>query len=73
MAGPQLAKTGNSIGREVSRAQGLLLGRLVDVGMMLRDQASLAALTEDVVKTCEIEGESLNAQSVRSSIARRWA
>jgi Fic family protein len=56
---------------EVSRAQGLLLGRLADAGMMLRDQASLAALTEDVVKTCEIEGESLNAQSVRSSIARR--
>ena len=36
---------------EVSRAQGLLIGRLVDVGMALRDQASLAALTEDVVKT----------------------
>ena len=56
---------------EVSRAQGLLLGRLADVGMALRDQASLAALTEDVVKTSEIEGEVLNVQSVRSSIARR--
>lgn len=56
---------------EVSRAQGLLLGRLADVGMALRDQASLAALTEDVVKTSEIEGEVLNMQSVRSSIARR--
>ena len=30
---------------EVSRAQGLLMGRLADVGMALRDQASLAALT----------------------------
>jgi Fic family protein len=56
---------------EVSRAQGLLLGRLADVGMPLRNQASLAALTEDVIKTSEIEGERLNADSVRSSIARR--
>jgi Fic family protein len=56
---------------EVSRAQGLLMGRLADVGMALRDQASLAALTEDVLKTSEIEGEQLNVQSVRSSIARR--
>jgi Fic family protein len=56
---------------EVSRAQGALVGRLADVGMALRDQASLAALTEDVVKTSEIEGEQLNVASVRSSIARR--
>lgn len=56
---------------EVSRAQGMLLGRLSDAGLALRDQASLAALTEDVVKTSEIEGEVLNAESVRSSIARR--
>ncbi|MBT9495264.1 MAG: Fic family protein [Paucibacter sp.] len=56
---------------EVSRAQGLLMGRLADVGMALRGQASLAALTEDVIKTSEIEGEQLNVESVRSSIARR--
>jgi len=56
---------------EVSRAQGVLLGRLTDVGLALRDQASLAALTEDVLKTSEIEGEMLNVESVRSSIARR--
>lgn len=56
---------------EVSRAQGHLMGRLADVGMALRDQASLAALTEDVVKTSEIEGEHLNVASVRSSIAHR--
>ena len=55
----------------VSRAQGLLHGRLADVGLTLRNQASLAALTEDVLKTSEIEGERLNADSVRSSIARR--
>ena len=56
---------------EVSHAQGMLLGRLADVGMTLRVQASLAALTEDVIKTSEIEGERLDAESVRSSIARR--
>ena len=53
---------------DVSRAQGLLMGRLADVGMVLRDQASLSVLTEDVIKTSEIEGERLNVESVRSSI-----
>lgn len=56
---------------EVSLAQGVLLGRLSDLGMGLRDQACLAALTDDVVKTSEIEGEHLSVHSVRSSIARR--
>jgi Fic family protein len=55
----------------VSRAQGLLLGRLADVGMATREAASLAALAEDVLKTSEIEGEVLEAASVRSSLARR--
>lgn len=56
---------------DTSRAQGMLMGRLADVGMALRDRASLLTLTEDVIKTSEIEGEQLNAESVRSSIARR--
>jgi Fic family protein len=56
---------------EVSRAQGLLLGRLADVGLASRERASLTALTDDVLKTSAIEGETLDAQSVRSSIARR--
>ncbi|MEO7934974.1 MAG: Fic family protein [Dokdonella sp.] len=56
---------------EVSRTQGLLIGRLADIGMTLRDQASLVTLTEEVVKTSEIEGEFLNVESVRSSISRR--
>jgi Fic family protein len=55
----------------VSHAQGMLMGRLADVGMALREQSNLAALTEDVVKSSEIEGEHLDVQSVRSSIARR--
>ncbi|VVD95699.1 Fic family protein [Pandoraea terrigena] len=56
---------------DVSRAQGLLMGRLADVGMALRDQASLSALTEDVIKTSEIEDEHLSVEPVRSSVARR--
>lgn len=56
---------------EVHLAQGHLLGRMHDLGMDLRDQATLRVLTEDVLKTSEIEGESLNPESVRSSIARR--
>src|SRR5687768_14379236 len=55
----------------VSRSQGLLLGRLADLGMALRNRASLAATTDEMVKTSEIEGERLDVQSVRSSIARR--
>jgi len=56
---------------DASHAQGRLIGRLIDVGMAMRDQATLAALTDDVVKTSAIEGESLNVDTVRSSIARR--
>lgn len=39
--------------------------------MALRNEASLSALTEDVVQTSAIEGEALNVASVRSSVARR--
>jgi Fic family protein len=56
---------------QVHLAQGHLLGRMHDVGMDLRDEASLRVLAEDVLKTSEIEGEKLNLESVRSSIARR--
>jgi len=56
---------------DVSRVQGNLMGRLPGVGIVLRDQASLSVLTGDVIRTSETEGEQLNAQSVRSSIARR--
>jgi Fic family protein len=56
---------------QVHQAQGHLLGRMHDLGMDSRDQATLRVLTEDVLKTSEIEGEKLNPDSVRSSIARR--
>ena len=51
--------------------QGLLLGRLWDIGLGERTAISLQTLSETVLKNSEIEGELLNAQSVRSSLARR--
>lgn len=45
------------------------LGRMESLGFRLRDEALLATLTQDVVKTSEIEGEHLNAAQVRSSAA----
>lgn len=56
---------------EVSQAQGRLLGRLADVGWDTQAQAQLIAVTSDVLKTSEIEGEPLDLASVRSSVARR--
>ena len=51
--------------------QGRLLGSMARLGFDLRLEAQLEALTEDVVKSSEIEGEVLDRQSVRSSIARQ--
>jgi Fic family protein len=55
----------------INLAQGYLYGRLADVGVAVREQATLIALTDEVIKTSAIEGEQLNADAVRSSIARR--
>jgi len=51
--------------------QGLLLGKMQDLGYQLKSEATLAALTEETVKSSAIEGEQLNSDSVRSSLARR--
>ena len=50
--------------------QGLLLGKMHDLGYQLQMEATLAALTEETVKSSAIEGEELNPESVRSSLAR---
>src|SRR5258708_499236 len=55
----------------VRHQQGRLLGRMEGLGFKLRQEAVLQTLTEDVLKTSEIEGERLDAEQVRSSIARR--
>jgi len=51
--------------------QGRLLGRMEALGFELRQEASLTSLTSDVVKSSAIEGENLDPNEVRSSIARR--
>jgi Fic family protein len=51
--------------------QGRLLGQMEALGLAHRAEAVLATLTEDVLKSSEIEGERLDQQQVRSSIARR--
>ena len=51
--------------------QGLLLGRMNALGFAIRAEAGLETLTLDVVKSSAIEGESLDAVQVRSSLARR--
>jgi Fic family protein len=51
--------------------QGRLLGKMESLGFALQTEASLATLTSDVVKSSAIEGELLNVDEVRSSIARR--
>lgn len=56
---------------QVHQGQGHLQGRLHDVGWAVQEQAMLQVLSQDVLKTSEIEGELLNPQSVRSSLARR--
>jgi Fic family protein len=55
----------------VRHRQGKLIGRMQALGFALREEAVLRTLTEDVVKSSEIEGEILDPDQVRSSIARR--
>jgi Fic family protein len=55
----------------IRHRQGRLLGRMEGLGFALQKEAQLETLTLDVVKSSEIEGETLNPEQVRSSIARR--
>jgi Fic family protein len=60
---PQLAN--------VRHRQGRLIGRMEGLGFQLKAEAVLQSLTEEVLKSSEIEGELLSRDQVRSSIARR--
>ena len=51
--------------------QGRLVGQMEALGFRVREEAVLRTLTEDVLKSSEIEGEKLDADQVRSSVARR--
>jgi Fic family protein len=55
----------------VRHRQGKLIGHMQALGFRLQQEAVLRTLTEDVLKSSEIEGEQLDAEQVRSSIARR--
>jgi Fic family protein len=55
----------------VRNRQGRLTGRMEALGFKLRAEANLQTVTEDVIKSSEIEGEVLNRNQVRSSVARR--
>lgn len=55
----------------VRHRQGRLIGRMEALGFPLRNEAVLQTLTQEVVKSSEIEGEILDTEQVRSSIARR--
>ena len=55
----------------VRHRQGRLIGHMEALGFNLQQEAVLQTLTADVLKSSEIEGEKLNADQVRSSIARR--
>jgi Fic family protein len=55
----------------VRHLQGRLLGRMEGLGFLLRAEATLQSLTEEILKSNEIEGEKLERDQVRSSLARR--
>jgi Fic family protein len=65
------AETLSSKLADIRHRQGRLLGRMEGLGFELKREASLSTLTNDVVKSSAIEGENLNPEEVRSSIARR--
>ena len=56
---------------EVRHKQGILTGKMDAIGFSLQNEAYLETLSQDVIKSSEIEGEILDTQQVRSSIARK--
>lgn len=64
-------KSINVVFGEVRLLQGKIMGQMNTLGFSAKEEATLTALTLDVVKSSEIEGELLNYDQVRSSIARR--
>jgi len=56
---------------QLRHEQGRLIGGMESIGFHLREETVLQTLTQDVVKTSEIEGEILDESQVRSSVAKR--
>lgn len=61
----------NALFGEVRNLQGKIIGQMNTLGFATKEEATLATLTLDVIKSSEIEGEKLDYDQVRSSIARR--
>lgn len=61
----------NAVFGEVRNLQGKLIGQMNMLGFATKEEATLTTLTLDVIKSSEIEGEKLDYDQVRSSIARR--
>src|SRR5215475_12702850 len=71
---PKLTWNARSLTNQLARIrhlQGRLIGHMEGLGFTLRNETVLQTLTEDVLKSSDIEGEKLDADQVRSSIARR--
>jgi Fic family protein len=71
---PQFGWNGAALATPLAAArhkQGRLLGQMEALGFNIRQEAVLRTLTDDVLKSSEIEGEALDAGQVRSSLARR--
>ncbi len=56
---------------ELRFMQGEILGKIKSLGFRLQEQTTLNTITDDIIKSSEIEGEKLNYDQVRSSIARK--
>jgi Fic family protein len=56
---------------EVRYLQGKIIGKMESLGFDLRNEASLETITQDVIKSTEIEGVILDFEQVRSSIAHK--
>lgn len=61
----------NAVFGEVRNLQGKIIGQMNTLGFATKEEAALSTLTLDVIKSSEIEGEKLDYNQVRSSIARR--
>jgi Fic family protein len=61
----------NKLLSRVKLKQGYLLGKMDSLGFEIKEKALLSVLTEDIIKSNEIEGQFLNVEQVRSSIAKR--
>ena len=56
---------------DIKKAQGYLLGKMDTLGFEVKNNAYMQVLTENIIKSSEIEGEILDRHSVCSSVAHR--